>query len=113
MYDKVSTAFDALRNSGLFIKLETKYFGLGECPSEDDQGRGPRAYALGVVVARSLFLLVLVLIPYAIAVFIYSKVSGRTEAARSAAEKKGTTEAEGGKTAGDDENNVGANEHEA
>ena len=97
---------------GYFAKLEQKYFGGGTCGLSDPRNR-PGTFALSVVAARSLFLLVLVLVLYAIAVFIYSKVSGRAEAVRGSESKK-ATETEGkATTGGDEENNLGANEHEA
>ena len=58
------------------MELEKKWFTSNKCDALDAkyfQDEGP----MTVVVARSLFLLVLVLILYAIGVFIYTRLSGR------------------------------------
>ena len=60
------------------MEMELEWFGRrSACKHDSSDSEGDVTQALSVVVARSLFLLVLVLILYAIGVFIYTRLSGR------------------------------------
>ncbi|XP_063721141.1 probable glutamate receptor isoform X2 [Symsagittifera roscoffensis] len=108
LFNKVSDAMNFLEDMGVFLHLERKYFDQQFCSSNEIPGISGRQM-MSLVPARSIFLLVLIIILYAIAVFVYTKAFGTSQ--RSGGETKQTEmDPKGGDI---EKNSKTSNEHEA